>query len=674
MHSHDSAKRELEQALAEADPPALSPTNVERCISIEGGGPKVGGDESGIKKNISISVEVEDRAMTGERSSMAVDGAVSPKAPKTPRNSVVVPTGHPSGEDARTNVNTIQLDSVSKILGQFQQSSKDSDSASEKTIVPDGVEMRAAQSQSQVPLKVDIEGTDAKMDPASRLSEAQPSLDDVEKRRTKIFVGPGSTSPVQSSPSGKPGFRADSNAIESLADFQANQPARDESASPASSASSGYQGSISEPASTPPTEAQECSPSGRNNRSRTRKGKNLFLPIKQTGPPSFWPGIDHSYSSTGEESDDEDDSPQPWSRKRSTTAAQSRSVWPHDEVEKNTQKDVREACKWLLNRDGIPQKYRQALHSQLLRSDLPEESESGYETEVADEVEEGRRLGVNEILQVWRETTRQTGEMDWKGVVAWADKQKAKEERIDSGVSDTTSPVEWTEAKQFQAEKQAAEVGDKVEKLKLEVARAEKQLDDLITEQEKEKSDILSKLRNLKIDPMIPPTVTCSCSATCHCIYGQGSDDPLVATAFACGSIAPQAGEVEPRLDVGWYDRKRRTPFDDEGEFKRKSFIPEGMEIGENGEEDPLGLPQWNESTAEEVAVEEVERVATEDIVNSTAEDTKESSAGESKMSIAEEISQSLVEGKKIPLAEESKQPPLKENERATNEDKKQDS
>ena len=75
-----------------------------------------------------------------------------------------------------------------------------------------------------------------------------------------------------------------------------------------------------------------------------------------------------------EESDDEDDSPQPWSRKRSTTAAQSRSVWPHDEVEKNTQKDVREACKWLLNRDGIPQKFRQALHSQLLRSYLPEES------------------------------------------------------------------------------------------------------------------------------------------------------------------------------------------------------------------------------------------------------------------------------------------------------------
>jgi hypothetical protein len=141
------------------------------------------------------------------------------------------------------------------------------------------------------------------------------------------------------------------------------------------------------------------------------------------------------------------------------------------------------------------------------------------------------------------------------------------------------------------------EDGVEVENVEREHGTVEERLDDFLAKGTEKKEEMLEQLRALAMEaPTFDPK--CTCAAKCHCIYGASdrrisrpAASALTIRAEAAGlpptdgtSPTSQNTSCEPRLDLGWYDRKP-TSKGKMPEGKRDSTRPKENELPAGSDE-----------------------------------------------------------------------------------------
>ena len=275
---------------------------------------------------------------------------------------------------------------------------------------------------------------------------------------------------------------------------------------------------------------------------------------------------------------------------------------------RGTNGDIRSACKWLLNREGVPQRLRGILWEQLLRGrkeDGEGEGSSGEDgdDECSDEecgsLDGGIVDGVKRarVMGVWRRTS---ADPEVVGRLCRAALERA-EESNDAGlqmfrgemvgltatVSPPTRGVPLLPTPEEDVE---------MEDVAIENGVVEERFDAFVAKELGRKHDMLKQLRAMAMegptfdtfDPM------CTCAAKCHCIYGASerrisrpAANGLTIRAGAAGlaptdGLSPASGPNERSL--GWYDRKvsfkGKMP-----EGKRDSIRPKGDDMAKGSDE-----------------------------------------------------------------------------------------
>ena len=274
---------------------------------------------------------------------------------------------------------------------------------------------------------------------------------------------------------------------------------------------------------------------------------------------------------------------------------------------RGTNGDIRSACKWLLNREGVPQRLRGILWEQLLRGrkeDGEREGSSGEDgdDECSDEecgsLDGGIVDGVKRarVMGVWRRTS---ADPEVVGRLRRAALERAEESdtRLQifrgelAGLTATVSPP--TKGVPLLP---TPEEDVEMEDVAIENGVVEERFDAFVAKELGTKHDMLKQLRAMAMEEPTFDTFDpmCTCAAKCHCIYGASESrisrpaaNGLTIRAGAAGlaptdSLSPASGPNERSL--GWYDRKvsfkGKMP-----EGKRDSIRPREYDVPKGSDE-----------------------------------------------------------------------------------------
>ena len=290
--------------------------------------------------------------------------------------------------------------------------------------------------------------------------------------------------------------------------------------------------------------------------------------------------------------------------------------------------DIKKACKWLLNRDNVPQRLRTILWEQLLRKGVGD-ANSGTDEEFGKELADLRRTSADptmyelccaaaEYLDADEEENRgrskRSSDSHGSGQARGRSRTAIVVER--KKVEQSEDADESLRSISEEAEERIGELKSKVSSLieKYEVGMCpgkraegnksqEKSPEDdtkrdssndgrltvLVAEQQAKKVESLLALKRLELEgPAFEPK--CTCYAKCHCTF-EGKPEvsvPIVADRLKRAGVRPNGNDrswnaEEPtykditdaaRLDMGWYDKKPGSK-DKMPEDKRDSIRPD---------------------------------------------------------------------------------------------------
>lgn len=286
---------------------------------------------------------------------------------------------------------------------------------------------------------------------------------------------------------------------------------------------------------------------------------------------------------------------------------------------RGTNKDIRKACKWLLNREGVPQRLRTILWEQLLRGsdgyggdcsgedgdDEHSEDEGDEDVTLDGGIVDGVR-GAGQVMGVWRRTSADpevvdrlcrtaleraggsTGSISRRSHALPLLPEEEGEEELEGGVElgNVQELQELTES----ISPRTIVTGDALQPLPMH-------------EEEHEggegMNDALQQLRALAMEePDFDPK--CTCAAKCHCIYGvpqrrisrpaaaaltiragaagMAPTDGLSPTSTSEASPTAQSMPGEPGIDLRWYDKKPTSIKWKMPEGKRDSIRPSNLD------------------------------------------------------------------------------------------------